>query len=397
MNASLESLLGREQNGSASTASADTTTADLERNFTENHPVYSVILLCFYVIIFTVGLIGNSMVLYVVIKHKAMRTTTNIFIACLSVSDLAICIFAVPFTPLAALLASWPLGLVMCKMVPYILALCVFVSTMIFVAIAIDRFLIIVHPHFPRMTSLQQKLIIAGLFLLSVSASLPVGVFMRTNVKRNGQIECKEFWPSNEASRIYTFMVLLLQLILPTLLVAACYIAIALKLRKQSKLLHKNSGNDKVKANAQRNSKINRMLVAMVVIFIGCWLPLDLYHFVVPLIPEGYEMHVFMVVHVIAMSSIMYNPFLYGWMNENFNRHFRHIVPCLDYKKCRDGRESQDMTRITTFRAELSSYALHEQQGSILLTPDMNGDHSRNHAKQQSNQSEAGEPLLVLE
>lgn len=342
------------------------------------------------------------MVLYVVIKHKAMRTTTNTFIACLSFSDLAICIFAVPFTPLAALLASWPLGLVMCKMVPYILALCVFISTMIFVAIAIDRFLIIVHPHFPRMTSLQQKLIIAGLFLLSVSASLPVGIFTKTSKNQNNQTECSEVWPSNEASKLYTFMVLLLQLILPTVLVAACYIAIALKLHRQSRLIHRNSGNEKVKANTKRNSKINRMLVAMVVIFIGCWLPLDLYHFIAPLIGDKYVMHVFMAVHVVAMSSVMYNPFLYGWMNENFNRHFRQILPCLSIKRCKRGKDSQDMTRITTFCAE-STCALQDQSASLLTSNSnetINDEPCISLSPTNANQRkgiEVGEPLLVQE
>jgi len=29
------------------------------------------------------------------------------------------------------------------------------------------------------------------------------------------------------------------------------------------------------------------------------------------------------------MSSTVYNPFLYGWMNDNFQKEFRILLPCL--------------------------------------------------------------------
>ena len=71
-----------------------------------------------YAAIFLVGLSGNSLVVYVVSRSAAMRTITNIFIANLAVSDIMMCLLAVPFTPAAALLRSWPFGDVMCHVVP---------------------------------------------------------------------------------------------------------------------------------------------------------------------------------------------------------------------------------------------------------------------------------------
>ena len=38
---------------------------------------------------------------------------------------------------------------------------------------------------------------------------------------------------------------------------------------------------------------------------------------------------VFFIAHVIAMSSTIYNPFLYAWMNENFKKEFKQVIPCL--------------------------------------------------------------------
>lgn len=75
------------------------------------------------------------------------------------------------------------------------------------------------------------------------------------------------------------------------------------------------------------------MLVAMVIIFAGCWMPLNCVHLVmefnVDFMKKHYFSSVFFIAHVIAMSSTIYNPFLYAWLNVNFRKEFRLILPWL--------------------------------------------------------------------
>ena len=86
-------------------------------------------------------------------------------------------------------------------------------------------------------------------------------------------------------------------------------------------------------AELRRKQRTNRMLVAMVTIFVCCWLPLNIVHLVSDYRYEfahwSYFLLVFFIAHAIAMSSTTYNPFLYAWMNENFRDEFRRVVPCL--------------------------------------------------------------------
>jgi len=56
------------------------------------------------------------------------------------------CLLAVPFTPLSGLLKSWVFGEALCHLVPMILGVTVHVSTLTSTAIAVDRYLVIVHP-----------------------------------------------------------------------------------------------------------------------------------------------------------------------------------------------------------------------------------------------------------
>jgi len=77
-----------------------------------------VVLISLYVIIFVLGVAGNSLVVYIVAARRAMQSITNIFIANLAVSDVIMCLLAVPFTPISGLLQSWPFGEALCHLVP---------------------------------------------------------------------------------------------------------------------------------------------------------------------------------------------------------------------------------------------------------------------------------------
>lgn len=64
-----------------------------------------------------------------------------------------------------------------------------------------------------------------------------------------------------------------------------------------------------------------------------CWMPLNMSHLWrdadKSLDDWYYFTLIFFVAHVIAMSSTIYNPFLYAWMNDNFKKEFRQVLPCL--------------------------------------------------------------------
>ena len=71
----------------------------------------------------------------------------------------------------------------------------------------------------------------------------------------------------------------------------------------------------------------------MVAIFAVCWLPLNVIllslEYDESLAASPYFLLVFFAGHVVAMSSTVYNPFLYAWMNDNFRKEFRRVLPCL--------------------------------------------------------------------
>ena len=116
---------------------ADVTTELYE--LPSHHPGMVAVYVLLYVVIFVLGSMGNSLVVYIVAANKNMQSITNTFILNLAFSDILLCLFAVPFTPLAYFLPSWPFGEAVCRLVPMTLGVAVFVSTLTSVVIAIDR------------------------------------------------------------------------------------------------------------------------------------------------------------------------------------------------------------------------------------------------------------------
>lgn len=71
-----------------------------EPTYIELPPSLKVFFYCIYSLIFVLGVCGNALVCYVVAKNRSMQTVTNYFITNLALSDILLCLFAVPITPL---------------------------------------------------------------------------------------------------------------------------------------------------------------------------------------------------------------------------------------------------------------------------------------------------------
>lgn len=76
------------------------------------------------------------------------------------------------------------------------------------------------------------------------------------------------------------------------------------------------------------SSQVIKMLVIIVVLFVVCWLPIHVHSFVVYFYPNtfqvdsrtGYMIYAwtYFACHWLAMAHSFLNPFIYGFMSENF-------------------------------------------------------------------------------
>lgn len=289
---------------------------------------------CFFILytgIFVIGLIGNVLVCYVVCRNKAMQTVTNMFITNLALSDVLLCVLAVPFTPLYTFLGRWVFGRFLCHTVPYAQGCSVYISTLTLTAIAMDRFFVIIYPFHPRMKITTCLMIITAVWVFSLLLTLPYGLYMSLNTYDNiDDHYCEEDWPSESSRKLYGSVTVVLQFILPFLIISVCYILVSIKLNDRARTKPGCKTSKKEEADRERKKRTNRMLISMVGVFGISWLPLNS----VNIFNDFYETKsdiytvLFFVAHCIAMSSTCYNPFLYAWLNENFRKEFKQVLPC---------------------------------------------------------------------
>ena len=292
-----------------------------------------------YIITFLLGMFGNFLVCFVVARQRTMQTVTNFFITNLAVADILLCLFCVTLTPAYTFLARWIFGTFLCHLVAFLQCCCVYLSTLTLTSIAIDRFFVIIFPFRPRMKICTCLLILLLIWIFAFGLTFPYGYYTEVVVQMidNEEITlCEETWPTEDIRKLFGTVTTILQFFLPFLIILACYLCIFCKLQKNKMRLLKNK-NSKKKQSCEKvlrkKTTTNQMLVLMVGIFGVCWLPLNLNN-----ILEDFEWHIndhkyynliFFSTHLLAMSSVIYNPFLYAWLNENFRKEFKQILPCL--------------------------------------------------------------------
>lgn len=78
------------------------------------------VLIVLYFYVFAVGLVGNFLVCFAVLRNRHMRTVTNYFIVNLATADFMVILICLPPTVLEDVTETWYMGKIMCKIVKYL-------------------------------------------------------------------------------------------------------------------------------------------------------------------------------------------------------------------------------------------------------------------------------------
>ncbi|XP_053953295.1 neuropeptide SIFamide receptor isoform X1 [Anastrepha ludens] len=361
-----------------------------------NNKWVQIIFCLIYATVFVLGIFGNVLVCYVVLRNRAMQTVTNIFITNLALSDILLCVLAVPFTPLYTFMGRWAFGHTLCHLVSFAQGCSIYISTLTLMSIAIDRVFVIVFPFRPRMKLSTCILIIVSIWVFSLLCTMPYGIFMKVVIaeesnsnefqsnstfKPLGDVNdssaaysayaitsavtsisarvlevatnapenvtellasstttsittyCEENWPSESTRQAFGFVTSTLQFGCPLAVITVCYIWVSIKLTMRGAKPGCRSVQ-REEADRDRKKRTNYMLISMVAVFAISWLPLNMVNMMDDFYEKSnewpYYTFFFFVSHSIAMSSTCYNPFLYAWLNENFRKEFKHVLPCFN-------------------------------------------------------------------
>ncbi|XP_049624894.1 C-X-C chemokine receptor type 2-like [Suncus etruscus] len=223
--------------------------------------INSYALVVIYILVFLLSLLGNALVVLVVLSSLISRSVTDIYLLNLAIADL---LFALTLPIWAASkVKGWVFGIPLCKIVSFLKEVNFYSGILLLACISVDRYLAIVHA---TRTLTQKrhwvKFICLGIWTLSLILSLPMLLF-RTTVEYNSNVFCYEAMGTNTTKWRLVMRILpqTFGFLLPLLVMLICY---GLSLRTL------------FKAHMSQKHRAMRVIFAVVLIFLLCWLPYNL-------------------------------------------------------------------------------------------------------------------------
>ncbi|XP_029462580.1 type-2 angiotensin II receptor [Rhinatrema bivittatum] len=280
-------------------------------------------------IIFITGIVGNGLVITVLCLPNGRKTVASIYIFNLVIADL---LFLPTFPLWATYYAfgfNWLFGLVMCKISSSLLCVNLFASIFFITCMSIDRYLAIVHPFQSQRRTRQKACFIAFIIWgLACLFSLPTFYFRDMQyIESLGVNACIMAFPHEQYSKWCAGMALIKNLLgffIPLTVIAYCFLGIGLH-------LWKSQGLWKIK---QKRDKSLKMVAAVVLAFIICWLPFHVLTFLDALtwLNIVNDCNVLAIIDTvmpfvfcIGFANSCVNPLLYCFVGNQFREKFKHL------------------------------------------------------------------------
>ena len=326
--------------------------------------VLLVVRLFFVCGIFLVGLLGNFLVCYVIIKDKLYRSMTYCLVFNLAVADLGLLLLSLPLGMFRIEDISWPAGEFACKVLYPLGDIFQGGAIATITAIAFFRFRGIVSGQVlePKKAVCQALVVIALIWPLSfLLFVVPLFFLMTFYVSPGGRIFCFPKFPSTLWMGLYNILTLLLLYLLPLALVLFTYLRIRRRLFESINLhsrMQTELGLKKPDHVAVLNHRALRILTPVVIVFAVTMLPynflrfLDILDLKVVVFGEYILLYFKLCIPFFVCNSSA-NPVIYPFVCDDFRRGFkRHLQHWLSY--CRREpilgpsviRNKQDLLRL---------------------------------------------------
>uniref|UniRef100_A0A8D2BAX3 C-X-C chemokine receptor type 1 n=1 Tax=Sciurus vulgaris TaxID=55149 RepID=A0A8D2BAX3_SCIVU len=280
------------------------------------------VVVAIYAVVFLLSLLGNSLVILVILYSRVNRSVTDVYLLNLAVADL---LFALTLPIWAAAKEKgWIFGTPLCKVISLLKEVNFYSGILLLACISLDRYLAIVH----ATRALTQKrhlvkFICLGIWGLSLILSLPFFLFRQALSPTNSSPVCYEDLGNNTATWRLVLRILpqIFGFVIPLLAMLFFY----------GFTLH-----TLFKAHMGQKHRAMRVIFAVVLVFLFCWLPYNL----VLLTDTLMRTHVIEetcerrndidraldATEILGFLHSCLNPLIYAFIGQNFRNGFLKIL-----------------------------------------------------------------------
>jgi len=332
--------------------------SDSSKNMTTSSVALQTFVHC---LLLVVAVVGNLLVIIVVSKTSEIKSTVNYFILNMAVSDLLFSVVAIPRTikelfsdPVKTWYFDGVFGSITCKLSYFTQDVCTAVSVLTLVAIAIDRYYAVVYPMLSGfITSTVRKVMIAVIWFTAMGFNVPYFIAFKLQIDQESNAPvCIYHWQTHAISGTAYFLISSSFLfVLPLIAMSVIYTIILITI-KRSKIPGNANNSGLRRHKIRRNRKVLTMVLTVLMAFLVCWLPINIYGYLlffrlyIPTPCSQSIQHV--IVLCIAYSNAAVNPFIYFGLSENYRYAALNLLKCNNKRKPLKKSNSSSAGRNTT-------------------------------------------------
>ncbi|CAH1122702.1 unnamed protein product [Ceutorhynchus assimilis] len=345
-------------NGNMSSANAT--------NFENIPPFYlvQIIQTILFSLVCLVGIAGNTLVIYVVVRYSKMQTVTNMYIVNLAIAD-EFFLIGIPVLIATILHGHWVFGHYACKAYMITTSINQFTSSILLCIMSADRYIAVCHPiSSPRWrTPFISKIVSCFAWCCSILLIVPIIEHAREIVGENNMTSCVIIWgamedenftfslpteptiffPNHTANLaasanitdefdsspafIFTIYTFVFSFAIPLTLILFFYSQV---LRKLKTVGPKNKSREKKRSHR----KVTNLVSSVVLVYIICWAP----YWVTQLAisnsnhNDTLDITLHLLASCLSYSNSAVNPILYAFLSDNFKKSFWKACTCAGNK-----------------------------------------------------------------
>ncbi|XP_022098063.1 kiSS-1 receptor-like [Acanthaster planci] len=275
-------------------------------------------------VVSAMGLFGNAMVVFIVIRYKDMHTVINYSFANLALTDLTMLLLDALPTAADTMDTNFSASLG-CNIPIYLQYVSAEVTSLTLAFLSYDRYRLILHPIRTLHRRSPKAMLKIFLVIWLVSFILQIPTALVAGLTTEGA--CSEYnvpWGQQ-----YFFSYTLLSLyVVPSSIIVICYVSMGRK-------MFAAGPPSSMKAHRRRRSVV--MILTVIVLFAVCWAPVHAVHMWLAFDPEVTPRRPLYVVLHTAANVLMFvnssvNPFVYALIGQSFRKHIEEMA--ISIAKC---------------------------------------------------------------
>ena len=305
---------------------------------------------CILVTMTMVCLIGNCLTCIAVYRNERLRTSTNIYLISLAISDIINAAIVMPLTVGVLIIGEWPYGEAVCDFHAFFTLFSVYVSPTTMGLTAFNRYVRVAKPqHYPQIfTDARSKIYVAAVWLTVAGyVSIPKMAGWTEYGFFAGYAVCTTVQPTETMKTVHYSIVVCFFFLLPLGVASVSYFKVFKKIKHHNlNMASTAQAEDRENRLTVKEIKVTKSLAIVVFAFALCWIP-----FWIIVVIQRFASDVVVPRNIqllcpfLMFFSSTINPFIYAGMNPSFRAEFRRILLCKvkSLQVCKELRGSEDL------------------------------------------------------